>query len=377
MESCKLQRCDKCGQLNDNYEERCIYCGEYLYISVDQDDNHYKVQDDFTNEIIEELTNNNNEAMEFLDINDNPFTKSIEENLFDEEDDEYTEEIDFINDSDNDFHDLEITRDTYIEDQSYDNFKEDEKIEDKPRKKKHLIELEEDLKRKIKRNKKLENSIGITFRDIEVCISSLTNPIEISGKAFINPNNSHDEYKLSIICYDVLKNKLERKEVLLNNKSSDNYVDFNVLINPNIHKTAMIILLPEIIESTVILEELEEDSSSQQNNRVFSVKDIFIEQMTEIERKIGMKISNTSIILKNNKKIEIVGEIYIENPDKYNTIKITATCYDKNNNIIATESTKINTKLYLGFDTLKLVINNVNISKIQRIKLYPTLQGLD
>ena len=65
---------------------------------------------------------------------------------------------------------------------------------------------------------------------------------------------------------------------------------------------------------------------------------------------------------------------YIKSPDKYNDIKIAATCYDKNNKIIATESTHINTKLYLGFDTLCLKLKDVDVCRVERIRLYPTFQ---
>lgn len=401
-----MQRCEKCGQMNYNSAEKCIYCNHYFFISVDHDNQNYSTHRhgttsaDITNEIIEELSNSNNDAAEYFDIDDNPFTKSIESNS-------YYEEEDFINHRDDQFHDVEIktnnnqsfdNADLYDDVDSTENLINDEDsygrqsysdtfdenpfaIEEERRdvapKKQHLIDLENDLKRKIKRNKRLENSIGIAFGDIEVEVSSITSPIIISGKAFFNTNEITEDYQLSIICYDVLKNKLGRKDLILKNSQNKEYVEFRASINPNIHKTAMIILLPEIIEEPLVSPDDIETNDDEKDYSYGFVKNIFIEQMNEIERKIGMKIDNTSVILKSDQKIEIVGEIYIKDPEKYNTIKITATCYDKDGYIIATESTKINTKLYLGFDTLRLIVNHVNVRKIQRIKLYPTLQGLD
>ena len=388
-----MQRCEKCGQVNNNYEERCVYCGEFLYIAVDHDDKQYNYtqkgsrrKHDFTDDIIEELTNSNNEASEYMDLEDNPFTRTIEDNSYHETDryinDDYIDDS-FINPGDNDFHDIEASPEKVFENNPdyYDNqgFNYD-KEDDKPPKKQHLIDLQEDLKRKIKRNKKLENSIGIRFSDIDVDVTSIKNPIEISGKAHFNQNDTTEDYKLSVICYDLLKNKLDRQEVILENHENVEHVDFNVSIHPNIHKTAMIILLPEVIK-TVNEDEFEDFDFEEDTNEItipqHIVNQIYIEQMHDIERKIGMKIDNTSILLKSDRKIEIVGEIYIKSPDKYSTIMITATCYDENNHIIATESTRINTRLFLGFDTLRLIVNDVDVKRIQRVKIYPTLQGLD
>lgn len=383
-----MQRCEKCGQLNNNYEERCIYCGEFLYIAVDHDDIQYnhpqhrriRRNKDFTEDIIDELSNSNNEATEYMDIDDNPFTKTIEDNSYHEEaryiNDDYIDDS-FINMGDENFHEPELNNPDITDEELIEQLEDERQIQ--PPKKQHLIDLQYNLKRKIKRNKKLENSIGIMFSDIEVNITSIKNPIEISGRAHFNQNDIHEDYKLSVICYDVLQNKLDRKEIILENNQNREHVDFSISINPNIHKTAMIILLPEIIETHPDdADELFHDKKEPSGDINPSITNkIFIENMTNIERKIGLKIDNTSILLKSNRKIEVVGEIYIKHPDKYSTIMITATCYDKNNHIIATEATRINTRVYLGFDTLRLIINDVDVTKIQRIKIYPTLQGLD
>lgn len=383
-----MQRCEKCGQENNNYAERCVYCGEFLYIAVDHDDIQYnhprrkikRRHNDFTEDIIDELSNSNNEASEYMDIDDNPFTQAIEKNSYHEKNryinDDYIDES-FINPGDSSFQDLEVNNPDTLEEEIIEELTGYH--QQQPPKKQHLIDLQDDLKRKIKRNKTLENSIGIRFSDIDVNVTSIKNPIEITGRAHFNQNDIHEDYKLSVICYDVLQNKLDRKEIMLENDNHDEHVDFTISITPNIHKTAMIILLPEIIE-----EDQEDTTEFSYDYKKAShdvspsiTNQIFIENMTDIERKIGIKIDNTSILFKSDRKIEVVGEIYIKHPDKYTTIMITATCYDKNNHIIATEATKINTRVYLGFDTLRLIINDVDVKKIQRIKIYPTLQGLD
>ena len=33
-----MQECPYCGQLNSDFEDRCVYCGELLYIQVEHDD---------------------------------------------------------------------------------------------------------------------------------------------------------------------------------------------------------------------------------------------------------------------------------------------------------------------------------------------------
>jgi hypothetical protein len=388
-----MQRCEKCGQINNNYEERCIYCGEFLYIAVDHDDNQYHqqpsrkrtVRDDCTDEIIEELSNTNNEATEFLDIEDNPFTRTIEDNSHHEDtsyvNDDYIDDS-FINAGDRDFRDFEVNEghDIFEEDNIQEDIYPDDTFEEddrqvKPPKKQHILDLEDDLKRKIKRNKKLENSMGIMFSDIEVDVTSIKNPIEISGVAHFNQNMIRDDVKLSVICLDVLQKRLDRQEVILENRDNREHVNFSVTIHPNIHKTARIILLPETVNPQTPVEEEDDIPDVELNPHI--TNQIFIEQMHDIERKIGMRITNTSILLKSDRKIEVVGEIHLKNPDKYSNILITGTCYDKNNQIIATESTKINTRLFLGFDTLRLIVNDVDVRKIQRVRIYPTLQGLD
>ena len=123
-----MQRCEKCGQENNNYAERCVYCGEFLYIAVDHDDIQYnhprrkikRRHNDFTEDIIDELSNSNNEASEYMDIDDNPFTQAIEKNSYHEKNryinDDYIDES-FINPGDSSFHDLEVNNPDTLEEE--------------------------------------------------------------------------------------------------------------------------------------------------------------------------------------------------------------------------------------------------------------------
>ena len=353
-----MQRCEQCGQINKNYEERCVYCGSYLSISVDHEDesfNHYNNSMDLTDEILNELTQNNSEPLDHNDETSSLFDEVVEKNLYHEEEEEFI------------YPEEEDEEDRYLF---------DEKIQAKENvtKKRHIIELEYELKKKIKRNKKLEQSFGIELKDIDIDITSITQPIDILGSYRLSPNRGFRQISLSVICYDLLKNKIARNNIILRASATGQFRNFKITINPNIHKTAMIILLPEEIIETEDNEEITVDKTPS-NTGNLPKNNIFIEQMRDIERKIGMKISNTAIIIKARDRFEIVGEIYLKSPDKYETIKITATCYDKNNNILATESTRLNTKLFLGFDTLKLKVDEVDVSKVEHVKLYPTLQG--
>ena len=354
-----MQRCEQCGQINDNYDERCVYCGAYLYISVDQEDNQFNYSDDddsidLTSEILDELTQSDSEPLDYNDASDNLFDRVVEDNLYHEDSDNYEFEVD--------------------EDEGYFDEDSQKRSTGKEPKKRHIIELEYELKKKIKRNKRLEKSFGIEFKDIDIDLTNLTQPFDILGSYRLSTQRGFRQVRLSAICYDILKNKIERNDIILK-ASNGSFRNFKISINPNIHKTAMIILLPE-----EIIEESPKEKKISQKRKSHSLgeipkKNIYIEQMRDIERKIGMKISNTSVIIKAEDRFEIVGEIYIKTPDKYNSILITATCYDSNNEIIATESTRINTKLYLGFDTLRLKVDEVDVSRVEHVRLYPTLQG--
>jgi hypothetical protein len=351
-----MQRCEQCGQINKNYEERCVYCGSYLSISVDHEDeqfNHYDDSRNLTDEILNELTQNNTEPLDYNDETSSLFDQVVEDNLYHEEEDEFI----------------------YPEEEEDDEYLLDERIpqKEKTTKKRHIIELEYELKKKIKRNKKLEQSFGIELKDIDIDMTSITQPIDILGSYRLSPNRGFRQVSLSVICYDILKNKIARNNIILHASATGQFRNFKITINPNIHKTAMIILLPEEIIETDDNEEIIPDKK-QSDNGTLPKNNIFIEQMRDIERKIGMKISNTAVIIKARDRFEIVGEIYLKSPDKYETIKITATCYDKDNNILATESTRLNTKLFLGFDTLRLKVDEVDVSKVEHVKLYPTLQ---
>ncbi|WP_455645571.1 zinc ribbon domain-containing protein [Methanosphaera sp.] len=413
-----MQRCQYCGQLNDDYEENCAYCGEPFYITVnheDDEDVEHDINRLYAMKIAQELLDDEKKRQEKLkrqkEVKFDDFTKELlDENTFEENieedpfinDDIYEEEDKGVYDTYNPYMQTpNVMKESHIIDEnSYidtDNQFSEETIEeieidhsedeeelpefieeinnvDEEEYSEELLTLAATLRAKLKRNKKLENKLGLNLDDIELNLINTEGPIEITGTASLNKNLRNKALQLSIISYDSEKIEIDRESITIPEITKDTLYDFNILCNPEISDVAIIIILPEIIKNTTkhVQEQITEPKythaeQTQENS-------IFIEQMREIEHKIGMNISNTSILIKSQDSLEVVGEIYIENPEKCKNIKIAATCYDYDNNIIYTETMLINTKMYLGFDTLSVKINNIDISSIERIRIYPTFQ---
>lgn len=338
-----MQRCSNCGEYNDDSEDYCIYCGEIMYIQVENNST--------SNDIKMDHLYADSLARELIDTNTN---------LFEDDMDEITREI---------LGQKESTP-VFLDDEIFLDNPEEENRDDE------LIELEKQLIRKLRRNKKLEAGMGLLIRNIEVILDDFNGPLEIIGEITTNDKLDNKSVQLSAISFDENQHQLTKNESIIN-VDHGNFKNFEITLNIDIDKTQLIILLPEMIQydeedNREIIEDIPEDDEKYVIND--EVNNIFIEQLTDIERKIGMTISNTAVLIKSEHNIEVVGEIHIKNPDKYRNIKIAATCYDANNRIIGTSNTQINTKLFLGFDTLSLKIDNINVAQIQRIKLYPTLQ---
>lgn len=337
-----MQQCLHCGQYNEDYEDYCAYCGEELYIEIDHDDSRNPKMDHLYADSI---------AREIIDSNTN---------VFDNELNEVTKELLGEKEEDNKTFLMEL------DDYNFDT-EEDISINDA-----QLIHLEQQLKNKLRRNKKLEAGMGLLIRNIDVILDDYTGPLIILGEITTNDKLDNKKVQLSAVSYDINKKQLSKNSTIVK-VDHGNFEKFTITLDLEITETAIIIILPEMIRYDN--DELNKQAVKEEKI-VFPEEgnNIFIEQLVDIERKIGMTITNTSVLIKSENSIEVVGEITIENPDKYHNIKIAATCYDKNNKIIGTESTKINTKLFLGFDTLSLNIENINVENIQRIRLYPTLQ---
>ena len=399
-----MQECPYCGQLNSDFEDRCVYCGELLYIQVEHDDEETsndinEINHQYADKIAQELLKdeNNKQTKTFDDLDEftrellSPTDISDESVSISDNDDSYYFEEDnndtITNESFNDTNMFEETladittdftednEDTYFEYETEDVPEVHEKTREK------LIEIESKLKKKIKRNKKLETRLGLSFKNIALVINNINGPIEVLGSVSTNTVYNNHCLKLSVICYDNDFKEIERNSTLIIMNSLKRYYDFNLILKPDISKTSILILLPEIVDKLPdAINEVDKKNTqakkidSRKSVAVETSNSIFIEQMKNIEHRIGMNITNTSVLIKSNSYLEVVGEIYIKSPDKYNDIKIAATCYDKNNKIIATESTHINTKLYLGFDTLCLKLKDVDVCRVERIRLYPTFQ---
>lgn len=451
-----MQRCPYCGQLNDDFEDRCIYCGELLYIAVEHDDNQYDRERDndddshrYADRIAQELIDDERRRQEKLKHQRNDLVKDIDDlddfakellrpesnsDITDEEEDFFykPEESPYeieqeqkeipVQDHDNQIKEEQIVQeeddlsDDLIDEDSFDdNFLiGEEKYASLSREELNL--LKDEFRGKIKRNKKLENSLGLRFNNIELDIDD-DKIVTISGKVSINKKLDNGKVlQISVICFNKEGNKTEKENTIVEINKLYDLSPFDIEFKPDFFDTSIIIILPEIVDKqfdikpkqkiatnkpkqktvsnkpkekineTVKNKQTHKKHSSnkqklinnkpkrRQNNVYSTVNSIFIEQMHDIEHKIGMNITNTSIISNSPDKLSIVGEIYIKNPDKYEKIKIAATCYDKNSKIIGTESTFINTKLYLGFDTLNIEIQNIPVEQIERIRLYPTFQ---
>lgn len=336
-----MQQCLHCGQYNEDSEDYCAYCGEALYIQINHDDSSNTKMDHLYADSI---------AQEIIDSNTN---------IFDDELDEVTKELLGENDDEDQSFIMDI--DEYDFDTNTDYTVEDEK----------LIRMEQGLRTKLRRNKKLESGMGLFLRNIDIILDDYDGPLIIMGEITTNDKLDNKKVQLSAISYDINQRQISKNSTIVK-VDHGNFSKFSITLDLDIKETAIIIILPEMIRYDN--DEIEEKITKEKIEVPEDGNQIFIEQLVDIERKIGMTLKNTSVIVKSENSIEIVGEITIDNPDKYHNIKIAATCYDKNNKIIGTESTKINTKLFLGFDTLSLYIENINVNNIQRIRLYPTLQ---
>lgn len=335
-----MQQCLHCGQYNEDSEDYCAYCGEALYIQINHDSSNAKMDHLYANSIAQEIIDSNT-------------------NIFDDELDEVTKEL--LGESDDSDKSFIMDLEDYDFDSADDFSEDDEK----------LIRIEQGLRSKLRRNKKLESGMGLFLRNIDIILDDYEGPLVILGEITTNDKLDNKKVKLSAVSYDIDQRQLSKNSTIVK-VDHGNFSKFTVSLDLNVSETAIIIILPERIRYDN--DELDEEVKKEKVHLPEEGNQIFIEQMVDIERKIGMTLKNTSVLIKSETSIEIVGEITIENPDKYHNIKIAATCYDVNNKIIGTESTKINTKLFLGFDTLSLNIENINVNNIQRIRLYPTLQ---
>ena len=229
------------------------------------------------------------------------------------------------------------------------------------------------------------------MQNIQLDYNEKINTLAITADVKLIKHLTIGVIRLSAIVYDTLGSKYSEDNIFLDDITTDSYdlVTFNVHLDLN--NISRIIIIPELTskrrneqsprkivenkpQQPPIKKEKPQSIVKTPNNVISRYDNIYIEQREDIEHRIGMKITNTSVLVRPDNLIEIVGEIYIKNPDKYDLINIVATCYDHENNILATESKQINTKLYLGFDTLSLKLDYVDVDNIERILLYPTLQ---
>ena len=77
-----MQECPYCGQLNSDFEDRCVYCGELLYIQVEHDDEETsndinEINHQYADKIAQELLKdeNNKQTKTFDDLDE--FTREL------------------------------------------------------------------------------------------------------------------------------------------------------------------------------------------------------------------------------------------------------------------------------------------------------------
>ena len=218
-----MQECPYCGQLNSDFEDRCVYCGELLYIQVEHDDEETsndinEINHQYADKIAQELLKdeNNKQTKTFDDLDEftrellSPTDISDESVSISDNDDSYYFEEDnndtITNESFNDTNMFEETladittdftednEDTYFEYETEDVPEVHEKTREK------LIEIESKLKKKIKRNKKLETRLGLSFKNIALVINNINGPIEVLGSVSTNTVYNNHCLKLSVIC---------------------------------------------------------------------------------------------------------------------------------------------------------------------------------
>lgn len=97
-----------------------------------------------------------------------------------------------------------------------------------------------------------------------------------------------------------------------------------------------------------------------------------IERIESFEEELGIKIENLSVIADDD-SIHIMGDFFCDKMDSYYNLYLNTTYYDVENNIIGTESTGISGDDFLGFETFDIFKIGIDVSKINKIRLYPTV----
>lgn len=103
-----------------------------------------------------------------------------------------------------------------------------------------------------------------------------------------------------------------------------------------------------------------------------------IERIPQFEEKLGINIENLSVKA-DETSINIIGDFFMEDDKKeefieqYNTyfLKLFATFYDIDNNIIDSNHTVIELDKFLGFANFEIFVYPINVRDIKRIRFYP------
>lgn len=97
-----------------------------------------------------------------------------------------------------------------------------------------------------------------------------------------------------------------------------------------------------------------------------------IERIESFEEELGIRIENLSVVVDEN-YIQILGDFFCDKAESYYNLYLNTTYYDIENNILATESSGNLCADFLGFQTFNITKWNIDVSKIHKIRLYPTV----
>ena len=307
-----MQRCPYCGQLNDDFEEQCIYCGELLYIAVEHEDNKYNRERDnddshrYADRIAQELIDDERRRQEKLKHQRNDLVKDIDDlddfakellrpenntNITDEEEDFFykPEESPYevepqqneipVQDNNNQIREEqivqeekdELSNDLIDEDSFDDNFLiGEEKYASLSREELNL--LKEEFRGKIKRNKKLENSLGLRFNNIELDIDD-DKIVTISGKVSINKKLDKDKVlQISVICFNKEGNKTEKEKTIVEINKLYDLTAFDIEFKPDFFDTSIIIILPEIVDKPFDIKPKQKIATNKPKQKIVSNK---------------------------------------------------------------------------------------------------------
>lgn len=97
-----------------------------------------------------------------------------------------------------------------------------------------------------------------------------------------------------------------------------------------------------------------------------------IERIESFEEELGIRIENLSVSV-DDYSMNVLGDFFCDKSEYYTMITLNTTYYDIENNILGEDYYQIFFEDFLGFETFKISCSNIDLSKIHKIRLYPTV----